>query len=223
MTATTTQPASLVTLYLSHLASPTPTTAPRRATARPCSASCVVPPIYMASDQDMDPVPPAPRRVICRLKPGPFFLIGPCLAFGPPRPARGDVPTSRLALPVRSSTRLEVCTAFLTSAAITGAPSSCTTKPSHLGSLIALTTSRHDTAPPFTSRPAATASPTQPLDRGHVTHSSVATRSSLRPPVLPYARGFKPPCFTLEACATRTPCTPAPPDSIRPPARLPST
>ena len=112
-----------------------------------------------------------------------------------PRGARGDVPTSRLALPVRSSTR-----------GLHGLPRfGCDHRrarlmhdqaQSHLGSLIALTTSRHDTTMPFTSRPAATASTTQSLADGHVTHSSVATRSSLRPPLLPYARGFKPPCLT---------------------------
>ena len=61
--------------------------------------------------------------------------------------------------------------------------------------LESLITSRHDTTPPFTSRPAATLLPLpQPCGAFTVvTHSSTVARSSLRPPVLPYARGFKPP------------------------------
>ena len=53
---------------------------------------------FTGCDQGMGRELLAPHRVISRLGPGPFFPIGP--HFGP-RPARGDVPASRLVLPVQ--------------------------------------------------------------------------------------------------------------------------
>ena len=61
--ATTPRPASLATLYLSHLSPPNPTAASRRATARPCSAFCFVPPSEQRSKHGSRAVGASPRHL----------------------------------------------------------------------------------------------------------------------------------------------------------------